>query len=162
MSFKVKPAPGGFFDVAKIQSASEKASFKILAKFGAYVRTTARQSLKYGDKPSAAGSPPTIHKTTTRTKTNRKTGEQKVQSVSPFKEHIFFDVDRSTRSVVIGPALLPGKIGKALPALEYGGMSAMIRRQKEVATQIKPHPTMQPALEKNVPKFPALFVNAIK
>ncbi len=160
--FRARPAPGGFFDVRKVQSASERAAFKVLAKFGAFVRVAARQSLKYGEKPSPSGSPPTVHKTGLRTKTNKKTGVQKVQKVSPFKEFIFFDVDRSTRSVVIGPQLLPGKIGKALPALEYGGLSMVIRRQKEVAAQISPHPTMQPALEKNVPKFPGLFLNQVK
>ena len=163
----VRPKPGKFFfDAKPVTNAADRANIGNLRKFGAFVRTKARQSLHYakeGEK-SQAGLPPLLHKTFLKTKVSRKTGERRTQSASPFKEFIFFDVDPRKMTVVIGPALLPGKIGKALPALEYGGLSTVIDHQKEVAARISPHPTMGPALEEVITedKIPNLWRNSVK
>ena len=139
-------AKGNFFDRQKVENAVERASMQALSRAGAFIRTAARSSLKYGRKPSPPGYPPTVHKTLARVKTSRK-GERKTQSVSPLRDFLFFSYDRSSRSVVVGPVLLNGVGGsKTLSALEYGGSSVIANNGKQVTVTIRPRPFMRPAL----------------
>ena len=66
--------------------------------------------------------------------------------------------DPKRRSVVIGPIIFPGKTGKALPALEYGGKTDMPSGD---VVKIEARPFMGPAFSANLPIVPALWSGAI-
>lgn len=114
-----------FFDPETVVVGMEKGTYKALSKFGAFVRTTARQSIQYIEKPSKPGQPAHGHRSTFRRKTSKKTGVGKVQAVSPLRDFLFFFYDKSIRSVAIGPAKTNQKNAfgnKPIPEiLEYGG-----------------------------------------
>ena len=88
-----------FFDTAKVKKAVSSGTRKVLSKFGAFVRRTARSSIRSRKKSSAPGSPPSSH-------------------TGLLKRLIFFGYDPSRRSVVIGPAPLRSTV-EAPPLLEY-------------------------------------------
>jgi hypothetical protein len=158
----VEQFKAAFFDSPKIMRSVDTATRRALSKFAAFVRTRARTSLKYGDKPSAPVSPPTIHKTMVRTKTSKKTGVTKTQSVSPLREFIFFAYEAARQSVVIGPAKL-NKIGDAPKALEYGGTSMIMDHGKTVSIRVRPRPFMHPAFETEIKKsLPQLWKNSVR
>lgn len=166
----IKQFQGTFFDRAKVQNAADRAAVRNLSRAGAFVRTRARSLLRYRDKPSAEGKPPSIHKTMVREKKVRSglnAGDYSKQAVSPLREFLFFGYDSSTRSEVVGPAKI-NQTGSdtVLSALEYGGTSRVIRGRKRrekrwVMATIKAHPTMQPALAAEVPRLAPLWANSI-
>lgn len=140
---------GMFFDKQKILSAADKAAQKVLSKFGAFVRTTAKQSIRTKKGYSKPGQPP-----------HSKTGL--------LKRFIFFGYDKSQASVVVGPALLSGKNkGQAPSVLEYGGYtkpSNVInyrRKRKLNRVKIEARPYMNPALNKELPKLPDMWRNSV-
>ena len=107
-----------FFDRDVLVAACDKATRDVLSKFGAYVRTTAKQSIKkspfatkkergqeridFSRKTSTPGSPP-------------------FSQTGGLKKGIFFSYDRQARRVVIGPARFHSGKGTAPAVLEYGG-----------------------------------------
>lgn len=118
---------GSFFDGEAVIAFLDKKARRAFMKFGAYVRTAAKSSLKYqgkkklatmGKLSARAGSPPAVHKS-----------EQFPKS--PLKNLIYFGYDESIKGVVIGPAILMG----AKPAgnvtvpqgLEKGGGKVRVR-----------------------------------
>jgi hypothetical protein len=103
----VQSAKGNFFDADAVLKLMGRTTRKALSKYGAFVRRRAQTSIRYRDKPAAAGQPPSAHRSMTRTKTNRKTGATKKQQVSPLRELIFFSWVPETNGVVIGPVLAP-------------------------------------------------------
>jgi hypothetical protein len=112
-----------FFDRAKVQKHMDARTRKVFARFGAYVRQTAKESIKKRSGTSPPGRPPFSH-------------------VGTLKRHIYFAYDLKQRSVVIGPVIFPGKTGKALPALEYGGKSI---RNDGRRINVQARPFMGPA-----------------
>jgi len=113
---------------------------KVLSKFGSFVRKTSRQSIRKRKGTSRPGNPPFSH-------------------VGTLKRHIYFCYDPNRRSVVIGPVIFPGKSGKALPALEYGGRSDSSSGE---IVKIKARPFMGPAFQANLPVVPSLWRDIIK
>jgi hypothetical protein len=114
-----------FFDRA-ISVAVDRGAKRGLSRFGAFVRTRDKTSLKYRKKASEPGRPPSVHRSTgfTREKTNRKTGAVSRQPVSPLRELTFFGYDADRKSVVIGAAIFPrSKAGPGVvpERIEYGG-----------------------------------------
>lgn len=160
LPFSVGAAKSLFFDRAVVLRAAERAKARGLSKFGAYVRRNAKDLLKYRAQPSAAGSPPSVHRTMTRTKTNR-AGVAKTQRVSPLREFLFFAYDPARKSVVIGPAKLD-RPGDAPAALEYGGTSRVERDGKTVTITVRARPYMRPAFEKAARDLPAIWRDSIK
>jgi hypothetical protein len=165
-----RQAKENFFDRASVINAVDRGMYRVFLKFGAFTRATARKSLKYGDKPSRPGQPPTIHRTMTKAKTNRKTGATTTQDVSPYRENLFFSWDANSKSVLIGPTLST-KLGKEiLPALEYGGeshirvtLSRRLRTAKLRKIMVAARPVMQPAFEKEQKQsLPKLLANSVK
>lgn len=162
MNFTVKAAMGNFFDRSAVIKRTDAAIRKNLSKYGAFVRTRARSSLRYRDKTSTPGAPPSLHKTMFRMKTSKK-GVTKKQSVSPLREFLFFAYDDSRKSVVIGPSKLSGKIGSAPQALEYGGVSIVRAPGGGTRTvQIRARPFMRPAAEATNRELPSIWQNSIK
>jgi hypothetical protein len=155
IGFQIDQAKGLFFDPRKIEDPAERASKSALSKFGGRVRLRAKQSMrrvtkkmhKAGQTTAPAGSPPYVH-------------------VGLLRQFLFYGLDPSTRSVVIGPAKLNGKIGNAPEALEYGGTSlirAGTRKKPETKhAKIHPHPFMQPAFNAELPSAPGYFRDSIQ
>lgn len=147
MTPKFKAFKGMFFDRAKVINAVDQATRKVLSKFGAFVRTAAKSSIRTRKKAvSAPGQPPFS-----------KTGL--------LKKFLFFGFDPSTRSVVIGPAKL--NTGSDAPeVLEHGGSTTVFSRRngKRITkrVRIERRPYMQPALEKEKSKLGPLWLNSVK
>ena len=120
-----------FFNSKKVLSATDKATRKVLSKFGAYVRQTARRSIRKRKKVADPGNPPT-----------NRTGL--------LRNFIFFSYDLLHKEVVIGPARFSGKnLGDAPENLEYGKRG------------YKARPFMHPAAEKEQTKLPVLWRDSI-
>lgn len=134
-----------FFDRGAVSKLVDQRTKRVLSKIGAFVRATARESIRRAKKPSKPGRPP-----------HTRTGLIK---------KIIFIYNPSSKSVVVGPMKLNKPTQSALPALEYGGQSiAMVgpgRKQKK-RILIRKRPFMQPALEKELPKLPELWANSVK
>jgi len=76
-----------YFDQKRVTDAVSKAQRKVLARFGAYVRQTARSSIRKRKRPSEPGSPPSSH-------------------TGLLKRTIFFVYEPQRESLIIGPTLL--------------------------------------------------------
>lgn len=136
-----------FFDRPAVQRAVDKATRQVLSRFGAFVRTRARSSIRRAKGTSRPGRPPYAH-----------TGLIK---------QILFGYEPERKSVVIGPIRLNQKTGDALPALEYGGRSRVEtgvrrRRRLERTVTIRPRPFMGPAFIEEQKQLPALWAGSIK
>jgi hypothetical protein len=136
-----------FFDRKTVRSAVDRATRRVLSKFGAFVRRGAKSSIRKRKRASAPGEPPSSH-------------------TGLLRRFIFFGYDRSERSVVIGPQRLNQKVGDAPHALEHGGASAVLegsrRRRRKRRIRIKARPYMGPAFEKERPKLAAMWRESVK
>ena len=173
LNITIRGQQGAFFDANLVTSATDKATKKALSKAGAFVRTTAKSSLRYANKSAMPGQPPKVHRGGSmgyqRTTTNKKTGVSKTRSVSPLKELLFFAYVESSKSVVIGPMDFPGaakRAYKVTTVLEMGGSVVQLRggdgRKRTVTATYKGNPFMKPALAKESPKFAGLFENSVR
>jgi len=132
-----------FFDRDNVIDATEKAERKVMSKAGAFVMRRARSSIRRRKSSAKPGKPPT-----------NRTGL--------LKRFLFFGYDHINSEVVIGPMRLNKSkargTGLTVPALlEFGGT---VRRGGETL-RYEPHPYMGPAMEKEAPKFPKLWRNAV-
>jgi hypothetical protein len=131
MSFgvRVRDAQGGFFDRAKVMSAIDPATRRVLSGFGAFVRRRARSSIRTRKRISTPGAPPSSH-------------------TGLLKQFIYFSFDAASRSVVIGPAKLnkPGDMA----VLEHGGDTTLRRRGKSFRAHYEARPFMQPAFDAEI------------
>src|SRR5690606_28852572 len=92
-----------FFDRKAVTSRVDRATRRVLSRFGAFVRRTARSSIRKRKRTSEPGKPPSSH-------------------TGMLKKFIFFGYDPRRDSVVIGPVRLSQKgRGEAPSLLEYGG-----------------------------------------
>jgi len=145
-----KLSPKLFFDRKAVLSATDRAARKVLSRFGAFVRTTARHSIRKRKAISQPGSPPSSH-------------------VGLLRKLIYFGYDAGRKSVVIGPAPLH-RTAEAPPLLEYGGRALRKdlpgrqagRKGKNVVATYRPRPYMGPAFEKERPKLPALWAGSVR
>jgi len=132
-----------FFDRKAVTGAVDRTARKVLSRFGAFVRTTARHSLRKRKAVSQPGDPPSSH-------------------VGLLKKLLFFGYDAGRKSVVIGPTPLHGT-AEAPPLLEYGGRARVKdRKGKSVLATYRPRPFMGPAFEREKPKLPAMWANSVK
>ncbi|MGC9455262.1 MAG: hypothetical protein ACP5HU_10415 [Phycisphaerae bacterium] len=133
-----------FFDAKKVRRATDRATRRVLSRFGAFVRRTARSSIRKRKRISRPGRPPSSH-------------------TGLLKRFIFFGYDTRARSVVIGPARLTqtGR-GEAPSLLEYGGWTTLKRRGRRKRARYKARPFMGPAFEKEKPQLPAMWRSSIR
>ena len=103
-----------FFDRLKVTRAVDSGVRKVLSKFGAFVRTGARHSIRKRKAVSQPGQPPSSH-------------------VGLLRRLIYFGYDANRRSVVIGPTPLRGT-AEAPPLLEYGGRARLKSRKGKVVS----------------------------
>jgi len=133
-----------FFDRKKVLGAVDRTTRKVLSRFGAFVRTTARHSIRKRKGVSEPGSPPSGH-------------------VGLLKKLILFGYDANRRSVVIGPMPLRSGPGEAPSLLEYGGRARRKdRRGRNVTATYRPRPFMGPAFENEKPKLPAMWADSVR
>ena len=133
-----------FFDREAVISRVEPATRKVLSKFGAFVRRTAKGSIRNRQRPAPPGSPPSSH-------------------TGLLKKFIFFGSDADARSVVIGPARLDRRgRGDAPSLLEHGGQTTLKRRGKRARATYRARPYMGPAFEKEQPKLPAMWRDSVR
>jgi hypothetical protein len=152
IGFGIDQAKGLFFDSTRVRRAVDRASRKVLSRFGAHVRQSAKTSIRKRKKTSEPGRPPSSH-------------------TGLLRRFIFFGYDPDRQAVVIGPVRLAHKTGEALPALEHGGRSAITTRSRRrrhgrvravrTAT-IRARPFMGPALARERPKLPAMWRDSVR
>jgi hypothetical protein len=135
-----------FFDAKAVLAAVDRGVRAVLSKFGAFVRTSSRQSIRKRKAVSQPGSPPSSH-------------------VGTLRRLIFFGYDPQSKSVVIGPAPFAGRTGRAEapPLLEYGGRARRKdRKGRTVTATYAPRPFMGPAFDQEQQKLPELWAGSIK
>ncbi len=146
-----------FFDRVKVTDPAEKAALKAQSKMGAFVRRSARSSIKTKKGASRPGTPPHAHASYESEKVNKKTGKRVVRYL--FRDSILFGRDPSSGSTVVGPVLKSG--GRVRPTapqtLEFGGTTTRGKRR----VRVRRRPFMGPALDKELPKFAGLFRGSI-
>ena len=139
-----KAAKAGFFDRAAVLGAVDRATRKVLSRFGAFVRTTARSSIRRRKNISRPGQAPTSW-------------------TGLLKKFLFFSFDRASRSVVIGPVRLSESRGEAPPLLEHGGTATRTDRQgRNERVVYERRPYMGPAFDKELPKLPELWRDSVR
>ena len=135
-----------FFDTKAVRRRVDKATRRVLSRFGAFVRKTARRSIRKRKKASTPGKPPSSH-------------------TGLLKKFIWFAYEAIRRSVVIGPLRLSKRgRGEAPSLLEHGGVTMMESRRKGERTKarIRPRPFMGPAMEKEKDQLAALWRDSVK
>lgn len=189
MGFRVDQAKGMFFDRKAVVDAVDRATRSVLSKFGAFVRRSAKSSIRQRKRSSTPGDPPSSH-------------------TGILKRFIYFGYDRFRRSVVIGPTIanmvsftenMRPTYGTIPHILEYGGSAYVmevwdgrrwtrkdLRRRGSVAdvgslrmsgktnvislgrpvrkrkVTVAERPYMRPALAKEYPKLSAMWRNSVR
>jgi len=168
-----------FFDSDAILKELSAAERKVNSRFGSFVMTGARRSMREvgkDGKPSPPGKPPKARK-------GKRGGLLKR---GPFAVQFAWDTAR--RTTVVGPLVIPGgkdrNPGGTMPeALEHPGGKVIVKEAqkkdgtysvraaawahinggkiRERVASVKARPFMQPSLDKEAPKFPGLWRNAI-
>jgi len=134
-----------FFDKSTVARAVDRTTRRVLSRFGAFVRTTARQSIRRRKKPSPPGKPPSSH-------------------TGLLKKFIFFGYERDKKSVVIGPAALNQKNTGAPEVLEYGGTAVIESRwdKHKRRARVAARPFMGPAFAKEKSTLPSLWKDSVR
>lgn len=141
-----------FFNTAAVRKRVGRATVSVLSKFGAFVRQTAKSSIRRSKRSSPPGTPPRSH-------------------TGLLKRRILFWFDLVRRSVVIGPELARPAGDQILHALEVGGVTrASPRRRKGrrgdtkrgPKRRIAARPFMGPALQENLPLLPLMWRNSVR
>lgn len=96
--FKLK-----FFDTKEVKSKLDAGTRKVLSRFGAYTRSTAKRSIVKRKNAAPPWHPPHSHE-------------------GSLRRHIMFAYSEEKKSVVVGPVKLYTKKGEAPSLLEYGGI----------------------------------------
>ena len=139
-----KSAKGMFFDRTSIKNKVDTATRKRLSQFGAYVRQTARRSIRKQDRSSRPGQPPSSH-------------------TGLLKQFILFGYDSDRRSVVIGPVALARKSSDIPEILEYGGkVTIQWGKSRGKTVTIEPRPFMGPAFDQELDRITSLWANSIR
>jgi hypothetical protein len=136
-------AKKSFFDRPAVLTALSRAERRVLSKFGAFVRTRAKTSIRRRRAASLPGQPPSSH-------------------LGLLRDFIFFVFDPSRRSVLVGPVRLNHASGGAPEVLEYGGTAAITWGRNPRVVRIAPRPYMQPALAAELPGLPKLWADSIR
>jgi len=135
-----------FFDSKTVRSKTDRATRRVLSRFGAFVRQTARRSIRKRKGRSKAGTPPSSH-------------------VGLLKRFIFFGYDVVRRSVVIGPLRLTKRgRGTAPQILETGGRAMLFspKKKRMIRSRFLPRPYMGPAFKKEQSNLPRQWRDSIK
>ena len=131
-----------FFDTPRVRRAVGAATRAALSKAGAFIRTTARHSIRKRKGVSEPGSPPHSHE-------------------GSLRRLIFFAYEPTSETVVIGPVRF--RAGEAPPLLEFGGaVTRKDRRGRARRLRYEKRPFMGPALQKELPQLPRRWRNSVR
>jgi hypothetical protein len=171
-NLKLRTVTSTFFDrdvVLRSMSATTKA---VLSKFGAYVRTRAKSSIRKARQKSigeltadellayriaAAEAKRQGRPRPKRPLAASRPGEPPRSILGHLRKFIYFAWDPSTKSMVVGPALFGGASGSAPRTLEEGGTAVLYNGR---TITIAPRPYMRPAYEAEKPALPKLWQDA--
>jgi len=132
MQFDLKQAKSAFFDRKAVTDAIDAGTWKVLSKFGAYVRTRAKTSMLERETSSPPGKPPRSW-------------------AGDLKRLIFFAYDPGSKSLVVGP--IPFRKGEAPRLLEHGGTTTVKTKSGSKAKRYRGNPFMAPAAKAELPGF---------
>ena len=154
------------FDDRLLRRTKDRMTGRALGKIGALLRKVAQRSLRYRNKPSRPGHPPHVHRRTSFTRVHKKkSGASVSRPTSPFRELLFFALDKRADSVVTGPAIFQNRRTKSykVPTILEGG-GTVYRRVAGKATpvRIEARPTMGPAMKVSKNKFAATFAGQFR
>lgn len=134
-----------FFDRPKVQRAVDKARRQVLSRAGAFIRQTAKHSMRRRKGSTPPGKPPHVHE-------------------GSLRRLIFFGYDESTDTVVVGP--VGSRRSNAPHVLEFGGATTVEQRRRgkreRRKVRVAKRPYMGPALEKERSKLPKLWANSVR
>lgn len=166
----ISAAKNWFFDRQAVQARVDRGRLRAMSRFGAFVRTKARSSIRSRKKVSEPGSPPSSHE-------------------GLLKVFLFFAYDPAADAVVVGPARINGRPRGGIPVpglLERGGDVPAGGRVRVIAHpagrgadgrfrkahlervvargvfHYRPRPYMAPALAAEAPKFAELFRGEVR
>jgi hypothetical protein len=153
---------GGAIDAAVVASYVRGKSESALKRFGAFVRRRMQTSIRYRNKKSRPGQPPSARRGNrfTRLKTNKKTGASTRQAVSPLRELIAFAVSGDGMTVIVGPMIFRASAvggGTVPPLLEEGGSGTFLDEGVRKTGRWQPRPFAGPAFRAELPRAPKLF-----
>ncbi len=177
-------ARGLFLDSPRVIRAISRTKRRIFAQSGAYVRTTARRSMKKARRMRLSEMPAEMReryqpkrdrqgrfkknakkkRVRDRPLASSRPGEPPRTREGLIKKLLFFSWDPSTESVVIGPER---RGTTAAPwVLEFGGVGKVrkwgARRRVWRRVKVAPRPFMRPALRKELPRLPRRWHNSIR
>jgi phage gpG-like protein len=142
LTFKIKDM---FFDRQVVIRAVDKAKRRTLSRAGAFIRQSARTSIRPRKGTSRAGNPPYSHE-------------------GSLRRFILFGYDPQTESVVVGPVGFRNSV--APHVLEFGGVTnaprSWKRKGNSARIRIKRRPFMGPALERERDKLPWLWESSVR
>jgi hypothetical protein len=143
-----------FFDRPGVLRYLSKKEAKYLSRAGGTIRLTAKRSIRKRKGISKPGSPPSSHE-------------------GSLKRFLFYGLDKTNGSVVIGPSAImrqsSGTEKRGASLLEFGGWTRRKKTRYDRKGQrykvierlhYKARPFMQPALEKIEPRLPQMFADA--
>ncbi|MEW6198047.1 MAG: hypothetical protein AB1601_05205 [Planctomycetota bacterium] len=134
-----------FFDKKTVLRAVDKAKRAVLSKAGAFIRTTAKHSIRTKKGSAPPGKPPHSHE-------------------GSLRRLIYFGYDRASDSVVVGPVGF--KRSTAPNVLEFGGKTEVKRRRRgkviKTRATVQERPYMGPALEKERPNLPKRWAGSVR
>ena len=138
-----------FFDRPKIQRAVSAARRRALSRAGAFIRQTARTSMRRRRGSAPPGSPPHVHE-------------------GSLRRLLFFAYDPQADSVVVGPVGF--RKSTAPSVLEFGGRAVLTRRGRRGGrrvvesrrVRIEARPYMGPALRKELPNIPKAWASSVR
>lgn len=130
-----------FFDRRRIIDKVAKANRRNLSKAGAFIRRSAKSSIRKRKRISRPGEPPSSHE-------------------GSLRRLIYFGYEPNRETVVIGPVRFGA--GQAPALLERGGSTRLKRGNKVRIARYRPRPFMGPALEREAPKLAPLWERSIK
>lgn len=134
-----------FFDKKTVLRAVDKAKRAVLSRAGAFIRTTAKHSIRSKKGSAPPGKPPHSHE-------------------GSLRRLIYFGYDRASDSVVVGPVGF--KRSTAPNVLEFGGKTEVKRRRRgkfvKTRAMVREHAYMGPALEKERPNFPKRWAGSVR
>lgn len=138
------------FDSRPVRKAGDKSLVSFFKRFGAFIRQTARQSLKKSKKPAPPGKPPHSH-------------------IGLLKRLLYFWVDTRKPYLIAGPAKINGAVSPNIPeALEKGGRTKVVGRKTKGSrpatrvVKIPAHPFMGPAVAKEKKHIPAIWAHSVR
>jgi hypothetical protein len=169
MNLNVTLAKSQFFDRA-VTKGMDAATKRVLSRFGAFVRRSAKSSLRPAKQRSlgslSAEERARFESAADMARRNGRPRPRRPEEISrpgeppklhsrpsPLRELIFFVYDPKEKAVLIGPAASSHTRGDATEALEHGGASMAVTRGRRRRIRVEPRPFMAPAMNKELPKL---------